>query len=549
MLTVLVFQHGATCRYEPLLFSHSTVTRGSKAAKAEVKQTKESDSTNKTVKDLEGEFFYLNKTGKNEKVQQQGPSELERMLRVLASEHKKRCSGPSTAAYFSHVTGLKREFFALRRLWAVLYERVSALDELAQCARKLQLEAHRRQQDGPVPEAEKHAWVDNIDQKELFFKNELTVHGQEMKTCFGRLTYLTNLKERAEQPNAAGASSCPICLLALKEHYGVLVCGHMCCLTCLHEIYERNKAKKVRCPTCRANTVVQQIEYVSVQQSSEEQDVTINGDHSAKISGIVRQLKRIRVQQDKEKALVFSQWNPVLDLVDAACQDNGMQALKLYGCSRVKRQENLERFKNDPSVAVLLVPTKSGSGGLNLTEASHVLLVEPLLNPAIELQAVGRVHRIGQTRETHVHHFLMNETVEENVLHQQSLMRTFKPVQTSPSKKSAAINETAGLTVGEFQLLFEQRTPSINPSATKDNGGATKAHAPKPSAEAPKQSGDANSLFWGKCTALGCADCCKMRIPATCHLPRHVSFTRARVHVNVLSRPLQIRAFSFAAAL
>jgi len=75
----------------------------------------------------------------------------------------------------------------------------------------------------------------------------------------------------------------------------------------------------------------------------------------------------------------------------------------------------LRQFKKDQSVKILLLPVASGANGLNLVEATHVYLVEPLLNPAVEAQAINRVHRIGQLCETFVHRFIIKGTIEERV--------------------------------------------------------------------------------------------------------------------------------------
>ena len=59
---------------------------------------------------------------------------------------------------------------------------------------------------------------------------------------------------------------------------------------------------------------------------------------------------------------------------------------------------------------------RSGAVGINLTSASHVFLLEPVLNPALEAQAIGRAWRMGQTRPVTVVKMLIKDSVEERIV-------------------------------------------------------------------------------------------------------------------------------------
>jgi E3 ubiquitin-protein ligase SHPRH len=83
-------------------------------------------------------------------------------------------------------------------------------------------------------------------------------------------------------------------------------------------------------------------------------------------------------------------------------------------CS-IADKEGIKTFKADPSIECLLLDAKSDSSGLTLVNATCVFLCEPLINPAIELQAINRVHRIGQQRPTTVFMYLISDTVEEAI--------------------------------------------------------------------------------------------------------------------------------------
>ena len=85
----------------------------------------------------------------------------------------------------------------------------------------------------------------------------------------------------------------------------------------------------------------------------------------------------------------------------------------------MKRQDRtiaMEDFKRDPEVLILLLSLKAGGVGLNLTAACRVYIIEPYWNPAVEAQAVDRVHRMGQTQVVNTVRFIAKGTIEENII-------------------------------------------------------------------------------------------------------------------------------------
>jgi E3 ubiquitin-protein ligase SHPRH len=120
----------------------------------------------------------------------------------------------------------------------------------------------------------------------------------------------------------------------------------------------------------------------------------------------------------------------MVDIVSEALRANKLPYVKCTNRSKdFGTGGDLERFRNDPAVRVLVMPLGLGAEGLDLIIASHVFLLEPLLNVHQELQAVNRVHRVGQLRPTFVHKYVLQGTIEERIVHVQQRQHTPAGVQ------------------------------------------------------------------------------------------------------------------------
>ncbi|KAI0976951.1 P-loop containing nucleoside triphosphate hydrolase protein, partial [Xylaria arbuscula] len=135
---------------------------------------------------------------------------------------------------------------------------------------------------------------------------------------------------------------------------------------------------------------------------------------STKLHAVVDNVSR---SGPDSKNIIFSYWTSTLDVLFHLLTRAEIPCCQVDGrTTYTERSKNLTTFKNDPRVSVLLMSIETGAVGLNLTIANKVHLVEPQWNPAVEEQAVARALRMGQTREVTVFRYMVENTVEQNII-------------------------------------------------------------------------------------------------------------------------------------
>ncbi|KAF1984548.1 hypothetical protein K402DRAFT_465092 [Aulographum hederae CBS 113979] len=295
---------------------------------------------------------------------------------------------------------------------------------------------------------------EHLDQHALAIYNQHEVQGKnKLATLLTKNRFLKHLRSDS---NADGNRICVICQCDFEN--GVLtVCGHQYCKECIREWWSAHRT----CPVCKRRlytTDFHDITYkpreVRAQEETSEQtspsklggspessssaapspgsngrqtslyadiststldaihsvDLPSNHSYGTKIDTIARHLLYIRDADPGSKSLIFSQYSDFLSVVAGA-----LDKFKIGHASMTKGTVGIDKFKDDPGTEVFLLDAKSDASGLNLINATYVFLCEPLINPALELQAVARVHRIGQKRATTVFMYIVSDTVEETI--------------------------------------------------------------------------------------------------------------------------------------
>lgn len=261
------------------------------------------------------------------------------------------------------------------------------------------------------------------------------------------------------------------CVICIEEHplerFTLIQCGHFFCNPC----FDLATQSKKNCPMCRDPIVREGVARVEVLRKSKPPDPARTSMPSApgrfskygsKLQEIVQALESVRALEPEAKVILFTQWQSLETKIASAFTEFGITYLRLTTCRDLfEKRRVVEAFQDmhDGQASVLLLSLDGHASGTNLTCASHVFLVHPMVattaeqQVAYERQAVGRAARLGQTKVVKVWRFMTEGTLEEAVSQAPLVSSAPAPERASspaPARRAPAASSTAG---GVAQLI------------------------------------------------------------------------------------------------
>jgi SNF2 family DNA or RNA helicase len=296
--------------------------------------------------------------------------------------------------FFDALEGTKKAKSAAEKAWRVHLDLLNDLDELNMCkgAMRLSIEGEDLSKS---TEAELNGIVHPIDVASSFLDHQV-----KQATTFANLRRHNNtlryLKNQSKERMADAESSsmnkdrdednCILCLSDFEGQRAVLACGHSFHYTpCLEQLIARSSSSHfISCPLrCTIQTKRDKV-MVATDKRAEDSVVAnrrVKGSWGTKVTRLVADV--LDVSDRGEKSIVFSQWEDMMDVVESAFRFNNISFVRVASLAKIA--DCTKRFRSQ-DCTVLLLNVKNGAEGLTLVEASHIFMVEPLLNCGLDLQ-------------------------------------------------------------------------------------------------------------------------------------------------------------------
>jgi E3 ubiquitin-protein ligase SHPRH len=305
-------------------------------------------------------------------------------------------------SFFDVLKSSERELKIARRAWRTHFDFLSDLDELNQCKRTIRLAAEGEDLSVLTPDelgSIVNPWDIPVRAMDHAAKQAMAL--ATLRRSKDTLRYLKcqnkeRLQDRDEAANAPDEEAskegniCIVCLSPFEGERAVLACGHSFHYSpCLERLAAKaGNHHAIACPMrCTARTMRNEVMIASEKRRDDGSQSTrkVIGSWGTKVTRLLSDV--MDVSDRAEKSIVFSQWEDMLDIVEEALKANGVEYVR---AKTLRKMGDCVKIFRSSHCAVLLLNVKSGAEGLTLVEATHVFMIEPLLNGGLDSQGRSR---------------------------------------------------------------------------------------------------------------------------------------------------------------
>ena len=276
-------------------------------------------------------------------------------------------------------------------------------------------------------------------------------------------TFATKLLEEIK---SGQLSDCAICCDEPQDPT-LTPCGHIFCRECCFKIIQQCSGE---CPICRTGGITKRSLKVlpgasrfpaQLMAKASAENKATGAHHSTKMKELLILLRKDMAEG--HRAVVYTQFTSFMDLISGALDAEGINHKRFDGSLKLDQRDECvkwlaEETPGHSGARVLLVSLKAGGSGLNLVAASRLYLMDLWWNPAVEEQAIQRVHRIGQKQEVHIFRFVVEDSIDIDLLE----LHRAKERLLEDALSGGGHSETAAkLTVDDLKRLFNPCRSSL----------------------------------------------------------------------------------------
>jgi len=215
------------------------------------------------------------------------------------------------------------------------------------------------------------------------------------------------------------AEKCGICMDKINnEDTGVTICGHIFCHKCICQSIRTNP----HCPYCKHKITNKDVFIMSFERHADKVEenksdlskTDLINDVGTKIGNLI-----LFLRESREHTVLFSQWDDLLEKTSTILESHGIRNMLCKG-SLWQKDKAMRDFNSNDNVRVICLSSKRSASGSNLQKATQIIFLDPIYGSAKyrkeqEKQAIGRAHRMGQTKTIKIFRFIIKNSVEEEI--------------------------------------------------------------------------------------------------------------------------------------